>query len=48
MEWQESYNVMRKVPEVEHDMFSKVEGGKGLYKLLSKLFKVDEEENNAP
>jgi hypothetical protein len=38
---------MRKVPEVEHDVFSKVEGGKELYKLPCEVFKVDEEENNA-
>jgi hypothetical protein len=44
MEWQKNYSVMRKVLKAEHDMFSKVEGGEELYKILSEMFRVNEEE----
>jgi hypothetical protein len=43
MEWQKNYNVMRKVLKAEHDMFSKVEGGEELYKILSEMFRANEE-----
>jgi hypothetical protein len=43
MEWQKNYSVMRKVLKVEHDMFSKVEGGEELYKILSEMFRANEE-----
>lgn len=43
MEWQKNYDVMRKVLRAEKDMFSKVEGGEELYKLLSEMFRVEEE-----
>jgi hypothetical protein len=42
MEWRKNYMTMRDVLRVEKDMFSKVEGGEELYKLLSEMFKVDE------
>jgi len=44
MEWQKNYETMRKVLKAEHDMFSKVEGGEELYKILSEMFRVNEEE----
>ena len=43
MEWRKNYDVMRRVLHAEHDMFSKVEGGEELYKILSEMFHVDEE-----
>jgi len=43
MEWQKNYDVMRRVLHAERDMFSKVEGGEELYKILSEMFRVDEE-----
>ena len=44
MEWQKNYEVMRKVLKAERDMFSKVEGGEELYKILSEMFRVGEGE----
>lgn len=43
MEWQKNYDVMRRVLHAEHDMFSKVEGGEELYKILSDMFRINEE-----
>lgn len=43
MEWRKNYETMRDVLRVERDMFSKVEGGEELYKLLSEMFRVKEE-----
>jgi hypothetical protein len=43
-EWQKNYDLMRKVLRAEHDMFSKVEGGEELYKILSEMFRVNEQE----
>ena len=43
MEWQKNYDVMRRVLHAERDMFSKVEGGEELYKILSEMFRVNEE-----
>ena len=43
MEWRKNYETMRDVLRVERDMFSKVEGGEELYKLLSEMFRVNEE-----
>lgn len=43
MEWQKNYDLMRKVLRAEHDMFSKVEGGEELYKILSEMFNANEE-----
>lgn len=42
MEWRKNYDIMRKVLKAERDMFSKVEGGEELYKLLSEMFQVNE------
>ena len=42
MECRKNYMTMRDVLRVEKDMFSKVEGGEELYKLLSEMFKVGE------
>ena len=44
MEWQKNYDLMRKVLRAERDMFSKVEGGEELYKILSEMFRVNEQE----
>jgi hypothetical protein len=43
-EWQKNYDLMRKVLRAEHDIFSKVEGGEELYKILSEMFRVNEQE----
>jgi len=43
MEWRKNYDVMRRVLRAEKGMFSKVEGGEELYKLLSEMFRVEEE-----
>lgn len=43
MEWRKNYETMHDVLKVERDMFSKVEGGEELYKLLSEMFRVNEE-----
>lgn len=42
MEWRKNYATMRDVLRVERDMFSKVEGGEELYKLLAEMFRVSE------
>ena len=43
MEWQKNYDLMRHVLRAERDMFGKVEGGEELYKILSEMFRVNEE-----
>jgi hypothetical protein len=44
MEWRQTYQTMGRVLRAEKDLFSKVEGGDELYKLLCEVFKVEEKE----
>ncbi len=42
MEWQQTYRTMSRILKAEKDLFSKVEGGDELYRLLLEVFKVEE------
>ncbi len=42
MEWQRTYQTMGRVLKAEKDMFSKMEGGDELYKMLCEMFKANE------
>lgn len=42
LEWRQTYQTMGRILKAEKDLFSKVEGGEELYKLLLETFKVDE------
>ena len=44
LEWEQTYRTMGRVLRAEKDMFSKVEGGDELYRLLCEIFKVDEKQ----
>ncbi len=43
MEWKQTYQTMGRVLKAERDLFSKVEGGDELYKMLCEIFMVEEE-----
>ncbi|MCD6241476.1 hypothetical protein J7K27_08220 [Candidatus Bathyarchaeota archaeon] len=43
LEWKETYRVVGRVLKAEKDLFTKVEGGEELYKLLCEIFKVPED-----
>jgi len=43
LEWKETYRVVGRVLKAEKDLFTKVEGGEELYKLLCEIFKVSED-----
>ena len=43
LEWRETYRVVGRVLKAEKDLFTKVEGGEELYKLLCEIFKVPED-----
>lgn len=43
MEWRKTYEAMNQILRVEKDLFTRVEGGEELYKLLCRMFKVREE-----
>ena len=43
MEWRKSYNTVSRVLKAEKELFTKVEGGDDLYRLLLEMFKVKEE-----
>ena len=40
LEWKETYRAVGRVLKAEKDLFTKVEGGEELYKLLCEIFKV--------
>jgi hypothetical protein len=42
LEWQQTYRTMSRILKAEKGLFSKVEGGDELYRLLLEVFKVDE------
>ena len=39
-EWQQTYQTMGRILKAEKDLFSKVEGGDELYRMLCEVFKV--------
>jgi hypothetical protein len=41
LEWQQTYQAMGRILKAEKDLFSKMEGGDELYRLLLEIFKVD-------
>ena len=43
LEWKETYRTVGRVLKAEKDLFTKVEGGEELYKLLCEIFKVPED-----
>lgn len=43
MKWRKTYNTVSRVLKAEKDLFTKVEGGDDLYRLLLEMFKVKEE-----
>jgi hypothetical protein len=40
LEWRETYQTMGRILKAERDLFSKVEGGDELYRMLCEIFKV--------
>lgn len=43
MEWQQTYRTMGRLLKAEKDLFSKVEGGDELYRMLCEIFAVSDE-----
>ena len=43
LEWKETYRAVGRILKAETDLFTKVEGGEELYKLLCEIFKVQED-----
>ena len=41
LEWRQTYQTMGRVLRTEKELFSKVEGGEELYRLLCEMFKVE-------
>lgn len=41
-EWQQTYETMGRLLKAEKDLFSKVEGGDELYRMLCEIFKVND------
>jgi len=42
MEWRKTYEVVGRILRAERDLFTGVEGGDELYKILSEMFRVEE------
>lgn len=42
MEWRQTYQAVGRILKAEKELFSKVEGGDELYRLLCEIFKVRE------
>lgn len=42
LEWRQTYQAVGHILKAEKELFSKVEGGDELYKLLCEIFKVKE------
>jgi hypothetical protein len=42
LEWRETYQTMGRILKAEKELFSRVEGGDELYKMLLEVFKVNE------
>ena len=45
LEWRQTYQAVGRVLKAEKDLFSKMEGGDELYRLLCEMFKVREEQH---
>lgn len=43
-EWRRTYEVVGRILKAEKDLFKGVEGGDELYRLLSQMFKVEEQQ----
>ncbi len=43
LEWRQTYRAVGRILKAEKDMFSKMEGGDELYRLLCEMFKVRED-----
>jgi len=43
MEWRKTYNTVSHILKAEKELFTKVDGGNELYRLLLEMFKVKEE-----
>jgi hypothetical protein len=43
LEWRQTYQTMGRILKAEKDLFSKVEGGDELYRMLCEIFKVRDE-----
>jgi hypothetical protein len=43
LEWRQTYQTMGRILKAEKDLFSKVEGGDELYRMLCEIFMVKEE-----
>jgi len=41
-EWRRTYQVVGRILKAEKDLFTGVEGGDELYKILSEMFKVEQ------
>ena len=42
LEWRQTYQTMGRILKAEKDLFSKVEGGDELYRMLCEIFKVND------
>jgi hypothetical protein len=42
LEWQQTYKTMGRMLKAEKDLFSKVDGGDELYRMLCEIFKVND------
>lgn len=42
LEWKQTYETVGRILKVEKDLFSKVEGGEELYRLLCELFRANQ------
>jgi hypothetical protein len=43
MEWRKTYNTVSRILKAEKELFTRVEGGEELYKMLLEMFKAKEE-----
>jgi len=43
LEWRRTYEVVGRILKAEKDMFTGVEGGEELYKILSEMFQAEEQ-----
>jgi len=43
LEWRETYQTMGRFLRAEKNLFSKVDGGDELYRMLCEIFKVDQD-----
>jgi hypothetical protein len=44
LEWRETYQTMGRILKAEKDLFSRVEGGDELYRMLCEIFEVKDEQ----